>query len=199
MLIVTPEYVTQTVAPAAEPVSRAEAKLHLRVDVTTDDTLIDSLIQAAREYVENHTGRSFVRRTLRADLSYFHSQIRLPHKPIISISGIQYYNTDSPSVLTTLGAEYYSLNRDVVSLNYGYAWPAVYPRLDAVKITYLAGYAPSSSPEVLAENVPAAIKSAMLLTIGDLYENREGQIIYPGAMQTNPTVMRLLDQYRVYQ
>lgn len=38
--------------PETEPVTLAEAKLHCRVDLDTDDALIGSLITAAREYVE---------------------------------------------------------------------------------------------------------------------------------------------------
>ena len=198
MLNITPDYVTQTVAPAAEPVTRTEAKLHLRVDVTTDDTLIDSLIQAAREYVEIYTGRAFVRRTYRADIPDFWEQMRLPHKPIISITSIKYFDTASPAALTTLAATNYELSRDVVSRSYGGTWPSINSMTNAVQITYLAGYAPTSSPEVLTESMPESIRSAMLLVIGDLYENREGIVLYPGAIQTNPTVNRLLDQYRVY-
>jgi uncharacterized phiE125 gp8 family phage protein len=201
MLTVSPDYVTTTVQPAEEPVSRTETKLHLRVDVTTDDTLIDTLIQAAREYVEKYTGRAFVRRTLRADLPYFDDCIRLPFAPAISISSVKYYNTDSPTVLTTLASSYYSLqsNKAIFRRNPGYSWPAVYPFHNAVQITYVAGYAPTSSPEEEAESVPAAIKAAIKLIVGDLYENREGQVLYPGQLHVNPTVNRLLDAYRVYQ
>lgn len=43
--------------------------------------------------------------------------------------------------------------------------------------------------------VPASIRAALLLIVGDLYENREGQII--GATRAdNPAVMRLLTPYR---
>lgn len=199
MLILTEDYVTEISAPAAEPVSRTEAKLHLRVDVTTDDTLIDSLIQAAREYVENYTRRSFVQRTYRADVDYFDDEIRLPFRPIIAISHIKYYTAASPSVLTTLAASNYELVRGHIYRSATGTYPAVDSVYNAVQITYTAGYAPTSSPEVPAENVPAAVKSALLLTIGDLYENREGQVLYPGQVQINTTVMRLLDQYRVYQ
>ena len=38
--------------PATQPVSLTEAKLHLRVSDTTEDTLITALIAAARERAE---------------------------------------------------------------------------------------------------------------------------------------------------
>lgn len=44
--------------------------------------------------------------------------------------------------------------------------------------------------------VPASIKAALLLIIGDLYENREAALV--GVARTdNPTVERLLHFYRV--
>ena len=198
MLIVTPDYVTQTVAPTVEPITATEAKLHCRVDISTDDSLIAALIVAARQYCEYYTGRAFVTRTLRADICYFYDQTRLPHKPIQSISSVKYYNTASPSVLTTLDSGVYALVRDMVVRNDGQTWPSVYPRLDAIEITYVAGYESTSSPLDYAAAVPDAIKQAMYLVIGDLYENREGQVLYPGQIQVNKTVNMLLDSYRVY-
>ncbi len=45
---------------ASEPLTTAEAKLHLRVDGSTEDTYIDNLIKAARIYCEKYTNRSFI-------------------------------------------------------------------------------------------------------------------------------------------
>ena len=189
--------ITRTVAPSAV-LTTAEAKSHLRVDISTDDTLIDSMISAATDYCELYTGRSFVTRTYRADLSAFADVIELPMRPIISITSIKYYDTNSPSVLTTLASSTYNVVNNVIYRTFGASWPSRYPRMDSVQITFTAGYAPTSSPEVAAENVPDAVKAAILLIVGELYENRESSIT--GLMYTKTkTVEMLLAPYRFYQ
>ena len=47
-------------APTQEPVSLAEARLHLRVDFSDDDALIMALIRSARLAAETITGRQLV-------------------------------------------------------------------------------------------------------------------------------------------
>jgi len=71
MLIITPDYVTETIAPTIEPVSIAEARDHLRVSIDDDDLLIRNSIKAARRYTEAYCGRSFAQHTYRADISGF--------------------------------------------------------------------------------------------------------------------------------
>jgi uncharacterized phiE125 gp8 family phage protein len=50
----------QIAAPTVEPISLAEAKLHLRVDFPDDDLLISSLIMAARFDAENKCNRALI-------------------------------------------------------------------------------------------------------------------------------------------
>ncbi len=56
--------------PTSEPITTAEARLHLRVTATgsplthPDDTLIDNLVKASREIVEAHTGRAIITQTV---------------------------------------------------------------------------------------------------------------------------------------
>ena len=49
-------------ADVTEPVTLAEAKLHLRINPgdTSEDSLIKDLITAAREFCENYTGKELV-------------------------------------------------------------------------------------------------------------------------------------------
>ncbi len=198
MLIVTSDQITETVVPATEPITTAQAKSHLRVDISDDDTLIGGLITAARQHAELFCGRSFAQHTYRADLSAFNDQMVLPYRPIQSITSIKYYNTDSPQVLTTLSSNVYSLVHNKIVRNSGQSWIATSPRLDAVQITYVTGYADQSSPQGVAANFPQTIAQAMYLVISDLYENREAQFGGFIQVQENKTVNALMNHYRVY-
>ena len=55
-----------TVQPTVEPITLAEAKMHLRVDSDFEDALIQDYIKAARAHVERFTGLSFTVQTIRA-------------------------------------------------------------------------------------------------------------------------------------
>lgn len=50
-------------APAIEPITLADAKLHLRVDFDDDDDIITALIIVARQAVEEFVGRALITQT----------------------------------------------------------------------------------------------------------------------------------------
>jgi uncharacterized phiE125 gp8 family phage protein len=193
---VSTEQIVEVTAPPAEPVTLTEAKLHLRVDVTDDDALITSLITAAREYCEEWCQRSFVQHVYRAEVDCFEDEMVLPGRPVQAIQSIKYWDTSSPSSLEILDTSIYDLVRNRVRRNYGETWPSVYPRDDAVEVTFTTGYSDLASPEDTVANVPEGIKAAIKMMVGDLYENREGKIF--GTVQsTNPTVLSLMRPFRV--
>ena len=188
-----------TSAPATEPVTTAEAKAHLRIatDFTDDDTKIDAFIAAARAYVETFTGRSLVTRTyaLRArdfcELEGSDGVIRLPRPPLASVSSVAYVDTNDASQ-TISSANYHVLaGTDGGTLEpiLTYAWPQTRGLAGDVTITYIAGYGAASS-------VPDDFKAAILLLVGELYENREDAIV--GAIVTTAPLAadRLLAPYR---
>ena len=193
--------ITETTAPVVEPVTLAEAKSHLRVDGSDSDTIIGTMIIAARQWAENYCQRSFVQRTYRADVEGWAARYRLPLEPFASLSSVKYYTPDSPQVLTTLDTDFYRANLGKSEI-YVDASSSSYPshatRDDAVQITYVAGDAPTTdSPQDHAGNVSNAVKAAILLMVGDLFENREGKIV--GTIQSvNPVVEMLLSSYRIY-
>ena len=102
-----------TSEPANEPVATADAKNYLRVDTSDDDTLIASMVKAARNTVEGYTKRALITQTwaLRLDAMpsfpgvYFFDSlgaIDLPKLPIQSITDIKTYSLSNvESVLTS--------------------------------------------------------------------------------------------------
>ena len=170
---------TEPAAPPAEPITLAEAKLHLRIDsdITDQDALISALVQGAREWVENYCRRSLVERTLELRLDNWYREIRLPRGPVSAVASVKY--VDSGGTLTTLAADQYQVDTYSVPARivpaYGVIWPTVKTgEINAVLVTYTAGYTPGgASPTDYAENIPEAIKATIKLLVGNFYENRE--------------------------
>jgi len=197
--------------PAAEPLSTAEAKLHLRVDHSTDDTLITALITAAREHVENYLVGSLVSQTRAVYLSSWPTfPFRLPCGPVQEIDSVKY--TDSDGTENTLSTDvYYLTPGGEIARKPNQAWPT--DRLygpGAIEITYTTGYAPvvtvipgeeEGDPDTeetdYGANIPQAIKQGMLLLIGEWYEQREAAADTKYTIQTIPWgVKQLLAPYR---
>lgn len=172
-------------AATALPVTLTEAKAHLRVDFSTDDTLITTLIWVATEYAEKRLGRALTSQTwdlyfdsfeeaLEEDEDY--DSIYIPYPPLQSISYIKYYDTDN--VLQTWSSANYDV--DIISepgevvLTSSASVPGTYDRPNAVNIRFVAGYGSAST------YVPETIRAAIKLLISHFYENREGIVTGQG-------------------
>ena len=189
------------VAPAAEPITRQQAKRHLRLIVNIadetphpEDALVDTLIVAARQGVEHITGRALMPQTWELALDEFDDVIELPKPPFVSITTVKYLDADG--VLQPLASSSYLLDDYGVPARimpaFGASWPSTRRQANAVLIRYAAGYADANA-------VPHPIKSWMLLRIGTLYENRESLVKGTTSQElANSFVDRLLDPYRVW-
>lgn len=167
-------------APDIEPVTVAEVRTQLRVDLTDEDTYIALCITTARQWCENYTQRKFITQTWRLYLDKFAvREITLPYGRLQSISSIQYYDTNN--ALQTLSSDEYEIDiygdEGMVRPKDGYDWPATYPRLNAVIITFICGYGDD------ATDVPEGLRHAIKYTAGQLYENRESISSLPQAVQ----------------
>lgn len=161
------------VTPAAsDPVTTAEAKSHLRVEVSDDDTLISNLISAATELAQTITGRQFINATFDYTLDGFPSgdQIILPRSPLSSVSSITYTDADGNtgqvfSSSSYTADTYHTPGR--VALKYGASWPSHRREANGVVIRFVAGYGANTT------DVPEAARQAILLMVGHWYEHRE--------------------------
>ena len=141
----------------------------LPLDFEDHDVLIEGLIRTARNFVETKLrGRVTLLQTwLQTELE-FRDCMRLGALPAVEILSVKYIDTDGEQ--QTLPTTEYALdnNGDLHYLRkaYGKTWPAVREQYNSVEITYTAGHSPY---EIELER----IKTAMMLIIGHLYENRE--------------------------
>jgi uncharacterized phiE125 gp8 family phage protein len=191
----------QTVAPTSEPLSLAEAKLHLRVDSTDEDSLIESLIVAAREYVENRTDRQLVTATYVLNLRTFPVclerneqwyEIHLPKPPLQSVTSVTYVDLAGNTQTLSTG-DYVVDNSQVIGRilpSYLQFWPVARDFPNSVTVTYVAGYG-------TAENIPEGIRAAMKLIIGHLYANREAVNVGNIVNELPMAVDALLGSYAV--
>lgn len=138
-------YTQRTVEPYTEPVSLAQAKRQLRVDTTDDDTLITSLIVAARQFVENACSVCLVASTYQQMNDGFPcvSLFQLNYPPLRSVTSIQYI--DTAGTTQTLSTSKYTVDNGVlpgqVYLSYAQVWPATRCIPNSVLINFQAGYA----------------------------------------------------------
>lgn len=170
---------TTVTPPAGEPVTLAEAKDHLRVTSDDEDTLIRSLITAARQRMELATWRAFMTQTLRLTLDCWPGcgRIELPRPPLQSVTSVQYTLEDES--VNTFAASNYITDTDsepgqVALKTTSTSWPsATLQAVNGIQVTYVAGYGD-------AEDVPQVLRQGILLIVGHYYENREDVVVGSG-------------------
>lgn len=166
-------------APAETPVTVEEAKAHLRVHHTEDNALIAAMISAAASYLDGHSGvlgRCMVTQEWRQDFACWPDNrvLRLPFPDIDADSvGITYFDDDGAEQVVS--ATLFELVEDAIGsavvLKRGFNFPGLSQDKEApVRVSFEAGYGD-------ADAVPRAVRHALLLIVGDLYENRENTVI----------------------
>lgn len=201
-----PLSLTRTVDAATEPITVGEAKAHLRVDDNGSDDLITAYIKAARNLVEEKLHRALITQTWQLQLDRFpgpevdlatrvlvDGRIELPRPRLLAVSSITYVDGDGAT--QTMSSSLY--NDDDTNeparlvLAYGESWPTTRDQINAVTITYTAGYGST------AAYVPDAIKHALKLLVGHFWENREATIVGTIVAELPMAVDALLGPYRV--
>lgn len=182
--------VAVTSAPAAEPVTTAQAKSWLRVSGSDDDTLIDAIVASARRWVEEYCGIRLITQTVTQTIDDWPGSaqsraeaitvdqaksgalqwVELLASPVQSISSVKTY--DDSDNEATWGSGNYRLSAAADGdrarlVPVGSAsWPSATRNSDGVVIEYVAGFGDAGS------DVPADITLALRLLIAGMYENR---------------------------
>lgn len=173
-------------APAAEPVSLAEAKAQCSIDasILDDDALLNGLIRGAREFVETYTGRALLTQTWDWKLDGFPcGAMVIPLAPVASVTSITY--TDMNGAGQTWSSALYEtdlptgpqVQRARIQPVYLQIYPVTRVVFNAVVVRFVAGYGATGA------SVPYGILAAMKLLIAHWYTRREpvnvGSLVTP--------------------
>lgn len=194
----------------AEPITFEEAAMHLRLDsissppVYDDQALVEMQISAAREFCEAWLGRSLAPQVLEWRGSSFpttigapYDSITLPLGPVRGVQSVSYINSAGAEII--LGVDEYQVDLwdEPAQLypSYNGQFPMARMAPGAVRIRYHAGYTlGTDSPNDVP--LPMPLRAAILLVLGDLYENREDST--PLTLSTLPNGAKaLMRPYRL--
>lgn len=179
--------------PAVEPLSLAQAKAHLRVDGTDEDTLIASLVVAARVHVETTTRRALITQgwTFALDQWPSSGRVEVPLAPLISVGSIEIHDQDG--IPATLDPVTYEVDGASVPPRIlrrrGHVWPSPGLLAGGIHIEISVGHG------VLATDVPEPLRQAVRLIVAHWYEHREPVVLGENATPVPDTVATLLAPY----
>lgn len=192
------------VSLSGEPLTLAEAKLFTRQDIPDDDTLLTSLITAARQWFEVACDRQFMTARWEVKLPGFspdsagyggwpvaawsdgwngsglpYARVELPYPPLVSVESVQYMPMGS-TTLTTLATTVYNVvttrTPGFVELGWDQVWPVTQPHPEAVVIDYTAGYGDETA-------VPELVKQGIKLLVAHWYDHRGDTADVPPAVE----------------
>jgi uncharacterized phiE125 gp8 family phage protein len=186
-------------ATVAEPVSVADLKTHLRIDSTSEDSYLGTLITIARQQCERRTHRLLRPGTVVLTLDDWSTGIELPRPPLRNSTALVITYINSTGGSTTLSSTVYTIHDDsdttppILSTAYGQSWPSHQSVKGAVTVQYEAGYSSGSTGIPL----PDSIKQWVCMYAGGLYEQRES-LMQASASVEVPFLDGLLDDYTVH-
>ncbi|MCB1567832.1 MAG: hypothetical protein KDI69_03305 [Xanthomonadales bacterium] len=183
-------------APSGDVITTDEAKDHVEEVTAANDTKIAAMVAAAVARLDGRDGilgRALLSQTWDMKLDAFpdEDEISIPLPPLQSVTSISYVdgNGDTQTMSTDDYVVDTATQPGVVALAYSKSWPVARSQRNAVTIRFVAGYGAAGA-------VPAPIKHAILLMVGEMFENREDSIV---GLSYAPTraVDQLLFPYRV--
>lgn len=162
-LVHSVEDISEDSGPAAEPVTLQEVKDYLRLEGFSadddspadefdfDDTLIERIIVAGRQWCEAKTGCSLVTKLINAYVTNLSGRLSVPAGPVTGT--ITAVNSDGDAIdsesIKVVGTKFPEL---------------VLPKQADMTLTYEAGYTPTT--------IPKGLKMAILAYCAAVYENR---------------------------
>lgn len=182
-----------TAAPAAEPISLAEVKAHLRVDAGDEDALLSALIVAARTFIERTLGVALITQGWSYFLDFWPRAgcITLPIRPVQAVGAVKVHDGGGGSVTLDMASYAVDVLSDPARLVLTGALPPAPSRaLNAFEVAFTGGYGDE------AGDVPGPIAQALKLLVAHWFERREPVVLESSAQEVPTMVAALLSPYR---
>jgi uncharacterized phiE125 gp8 family phage protein len=159
--------IAELLPPAAEPITLAEAKAHLRLDTDEEDALVSALIRAAREYLEAATGLCLIVRPLRLYLDDWPEGrvIQIVRGPVQTIDLVTVYDAEGAPVEVDASGHVLDGTARPARLVLAEK-PATERALNGIEIDFTAGFGETGA------EVPDMLKRALLLHVAAMFELR---------------------------
>jgi len=186
----------QTTAPTEWPVDVDECKAHMRLpsNLTSQDGMIQVLIETATGWAEDYSGRQFMNATWEATWNHFPAFLNLPQPPFSSLTTFTY--VDTTGTTTSVSSSIYQIvsdkNRAHIQEAYDQSWPSARPQSEAIKVTWVAGYG------AVGRAVPAKFRQAILILVSTLYEQPDLVVTGMTAGEVPFSAKQLLGTDRIY-
>lgn len=165
----------------SEPVTKEEVKADLILTGTADDTLIDSYITTARQFIENYAKVSILTQTWQVSFTAdeliapvengMPDRITLPRPPIQSVNAVTFMDDTGTSTTLTVTTDYRFEGEDLIFVS-----PEAAGTVGRYTIDYTTGYADTSI-------IPDPFLIGIRIAATSHYENRESFVIPPGIRQ----------------
>lgn len=150
------------VEPAIEPVTLLESKAWLRLDNTDEDDLLTALIKTARTRAETITNRAMITQTVQETVTRYSANgvIDLSFAPMQAINSVVKIASSGAETILVPTDYFADLDNNRIKVN-------SLSGAASFRVEYIAGYG------LLAADVPAPLKTAILLQIAWLFEHRD--------------------------
>jgi hypothetical protein len=170
------------------PISLSTAKSFLKIIVSTDDAIIQKIIEGVAIFAERHTNRELRNNSWFAYSNSFEHCFEIRRAPIASINSLEYVKD---GVSNIVDSSTYELDNSgmypILKLSNGKSWPTDVDEVsDAVRIKF----------STRADRRVQEIELSMLRHISDLYENR-GDDSLMQKIEVDKRAIRFYDSVRL--
>lgn len=173
-------------APASLPITRANAKAYAKITHTAEDTLIDSMIAAAVNIVQDYSMHQLVNATWELQLDAWpeNGLIELGKGIVSSVISIKYKDINDTEQTLAANTDYLLDLNSVPARIEVLDPPELAEDMPYIRVRFVAGFGSSDA------SIPDDIKMALYGTVRNLYDNRTG------TEALTPAVKSLLNNFR---